>query len=298
MNRYFYGSQSEMFSFYRVPKILFQHEDYKGLSAEAKILYGLLLDRMDLSAKNNWIDKDGRVFIIFTVEEIMEKLGCGNKKACQMLSELDVKGKLIERQRQGLGKPNLICVLKFMKEMDFIPEGHFQKCQNDTSRNVNTTALEMSKGHGINTDNNYTDSSNTDSFYSDRSDLQGVAEEWTYMNYYEYFRESLEIDLLEMDTSLDKESLKSILNILVEACSSEQKTLRVNSGDKPTEEVRHSLMRLNSEHIRYVLRKLGEIPTQIYKPKQYILTILSNAHEEMPIYYKNLVAKDIAAGRV
>ena len=87
MNRYFYGSQSEMYSFYRVPKVLFQHETYKGLSAEAKILYGLLLDRMDLSAKNNWIDKDGRVFIIFTVEEIMEKLGCGNKKACQMLAE-------------------------------------------------------------------------------------------------------------------------------------------------------------------------------------------------------------------
>ena len=147
MNRYFYGSQSEMYSFYRVPKVLFQHETYKSLSTEAKILYGLLLDRMDLSAKNNWIDKDGRVFIIFTVEEIMEKLGCGNKKACQMLSELEAKGKLIERQRQGLGKPNLIYVLKFTREMDFIPEGHLQKCQNDTSGSVKTASLEMSESH-------------------------------------------------------------------------------------------------------------------------------------------------------
>lgn len=271
MNRYFYGSQSEMYSFYRVPKVLFQHETYKGLSAEAKILYGLLLDRMDLSAKNNWIDKDGRVFIIFTVEEIMEKLGCGNKKACQMLAELEGKGKLIERQRQGLGKPNLIYVLKFMREMDFVSEGHFQKCQNDTSGNVKTTALEMSKRHGINTDINDTEYNDTDSFYSAGTDCCEVDGKRTYKRYYDYFKDYLEIDLLMLDTSLDKEELNGILNLLAEVCSSNREKIRINREDMPAEIVRDRLMKLNSEHIRYVLRTLGENTTRIRDTKQYML---------------------------
>ena len=131
MDNYFYGPQSDLFSFYRMPKVLFQYDRYKYLSAEAKVLYGLLLDRMDLSAKNGWIDNKGRVYIIFTIEEVMEKLNCGNKKAVQLLSELESKAKLIERQRQGLGKPNLIYVLNFI-DVDKSVERHFWKCQNDT----------------------------------------------------------------------------------------------------------------------------------------------------------------------
>ncbi len=78
MYDYFYGAESDQFSFYRIPKVLFTDERFKGLSAEAKVLYGLLLDRMSLSAKNGWLDKDGRVFIVFTVEDIMEALGCAS----------------------------------------------------------------------------------------------------------------------------------------------------------------------------------------------------------------------------
>ena len=105
----FFGiDESEQFSFYRVPKLLFTDSRYRNLSAEAKLLYGLFLDRMGISQKNGWIDKDGRVYIIYTVEDVMEALGCGNKKAIQILAELEKKGNLILRNRQGLGKPNLI----------------------------------------------------------------------------------------------------------------------------------------------------------------------------------------------
>ena len=81
MYDYFYGIQAEQFSFYRIPKLLFTHPSFKGMSTEAKTLYGILLDRMNLSAKNNWIDDSGRVNIIFTVEEVMEALGCAEQKA-------------------------------------------------------------------------------------------------------------------------------------------------------------------------------------------------------------------------
>ena len=111
---YFYGAQADQFAFFRIPKALFTDERFKSISAEAKILYGILLDRMSLSRKNGWLDEQGRVFIIFTLEEVMEAIGCADQKATKLLNELDSKAGLIERKRQGLGKPNLIFVKNFV----------------------------------------------------------------------------------------------------------------------------------------------------------------------------------------
>jgi len=111
---YYYGRQAEQFTFFRIPKILFSDERFMGLSTDAKILYGLLLDRMGLSRKNGWIDKQDRVYIYFTLEEIMEQLHCAKEKASKLMAELDTRGiGLIETMRQGLGKPNIIYVKDF-----------------------------------------------------------------------------------------------------------------------------------------------------------------------------------------
>ena len=107
MHEYFYGAQSSTYSFIRVPTVLFTDDQYKYVSAEAKVLYGLLLARMDLSAKNGWLDDQGRVYIICTLSEIMEKLNCADNKATKLMNELEEKCGLIERKRQGLGKPTL-----------------------------------------------------------------------------------------------------------------------------------------------------------------------------------------------
>lgn len=111
---YFYGAQAEQFSFYRVPKVLFTREQFKQLPAEAKILYGIMLDKLDLSVKNKWGDEKGRVYIIYTIEQIMEDMNCADQKATKLLDELEKKCGLIERKRQGLGKPNLIFVKNFI----------------------------------------------------------------------------------------------------------------------------------------------------------------------------------------
>lgn len=111
---YFYGQQAEMFTFYRVPKVLFTEDCFWNVSTDAKLLYGILLDRMNLSARNGWLDEEGRVYIIFTIEEIKGALGCAEKKAVKLLDELEKKCGLIERKRQGLGKPNLIYVKNFI----------------------------------------------------------------------------------------------------------------------------------------------------------------------------------------
>ena len=83
---YFYGAQAEQFSFYRIPKALFTDPQFKDLSTDAKVLYGILLDRMSMSLKNHWLDEQNRVYIIFTLEEIMEALNCANQKATRLIS--------------------------------------------------------------------------------------------------------------------------------------------------------------------------------------------------------------------
>lgn len=110
---YFYGAQAEQFSFYRIPKALFTEPNFRELSTDAKVLYRILLDRMSLSLKNQWLDAQNKVYIIFTVEEIMDALNCANQKATRLMVELEKQAGLIERKRQGLGRPNLIYVKNF-----------------------------------------------------------------------------------------------------------------------------------------------------------------------------------------
>ena len=113
---YFYGKQSGQYAFYRIPKQLFTDSRFDVLSIEAKLLYGMMIDRMELSQKNGWIDAQGRVYIYFTVDDVKDRLHCANDKAVRLMRELDSdKGiGLIESVRQGLGKPNLIYVKNFV----------------------------------------------------------------------------------------------------------------------------------------------------------------------------------------
>ena len=101
MGDFFYGEQANIFSFYRFPKALFTDSRFRGISVEAKVLYGLLLDRMGHSMKYGWKDEEGRMYIILTVEASIEHL-------------LEEKAGLIERRRQGQGRPSLIYVKSFM----------------------------------------------------------------------------------------------------------------------------------------------------------------------------------------
>ena len=111
--RYFYGGEADQFNFYRIPKALFTDRRFGKLSMEAKVLYGLLLDRMCLSTENGWFDGQGRVYIFFTLEDAMAMLGYGKDKLVRVFKELDVIG-LIERKKQGLGRPTIIYVKNFV----------------------------------------------------------------------------------------------------------------------------------------------------------------------------------------
>ena len=155
---YYRGMEAEQYSFYRVPKILFTAECFKELSCEAKVLYGLLLDRMSLSMKNHWLDEEERVYIIFTVEEIAELLNCGTQKAVKLMKELDSeKGiGLIEKKRLGLGRPNVIYVKNFLVQKNDEENGNIeelQNCENHNSGVVKTTIQEFPKSQFKNDEN-------------------------------------------------------------------------------------------------------------------------------------------------
>lgn len=112
---YYYGIEAEQFSFYRVPRLLIKDTRFKKLSSDAKLLYGLMLDRMSLSMKNGWLDDENRAYIIYTVDSIMEDLGCSKPTCTKILRELDSDNGigLIEKKRRGLGKPDIIYVKNF-----------------------------------------------------------------------------------------------------------------------------------------------------------------------------------------
>ena len=140
---YYYGIEAEQFSFYRVPRLLIKDERFKGLSSDAKLLYGLMLDRMSLSMKNGWLDDENRAYIIYTIENIREDLGCSKEKAVKILAELDAsKGiGLIEKIRRGLGKPDIIYVKNFVIQ----DEGRKEPLNADVSAEVGKTDFKRSE---------------------------------------------------------------------------------------------------------------------------------------------------------
>lgn len=149
---YFYEDQSQQFAFYRIPKVLFTDARFQGISTEGKVLYGLLLDRVSLSRDNGWIDEEGRVYIIFTLTSIQEAMNCSEKSAIKYLSELEEFG-LIERIKQGLGKPALIYVKNFLDQQNL----QVKACKDYRSGTVKVTGQDLYNLQPNNTNNNNTE---------------------------------------------------------------------------------------------------------------------------------------------
>lgn len=290
---YFYGAQAEQFSFYRVPKVLFTREQFKQLSAEAKILYGIMLDKLDLSVKNKWVDEKGRVYIIYTIEQIMADMNCADQKATKLLDELEKKCGLIERKRQGLGKPNLIFVKNFITGVEGSMMARIQNRENHDSGAVNITTADYPKSRGINTNHNNTENNDINPIRSG-FDEDGISDR----NEYErYFRESLSIDVLLRENLGEEETILGILDLLVDVCCSKRSVIRIAGDDKPLAVVKSRFMKLNAEHIRYVLKCLSENTTRVRNIRQYLLTALYNAPATIRPFYQAWVNNDMATGQ-
>lgn len=145
---FYYGIEAEQYFFYRVPRLLIKDERFRPLSSDAKLLYGLMLDRMSLSMKNGWLDDKNRVYIIYTVDNIMEDLGCARATCTKILKELDGIG-LIEKKRRGFGKPDII----YVKNFATIDEEKESKMSDNADKSTEVQNLNLKKF------NNYTSGS-------------------------------------------------------------------------------------------------------------------------------------------
>lgn len=180
---YFQKKDSEQFSFYRIPKLLFSDERFQKLSTDAKLLYGVMLDRVGLSQKNGWVDEEGNVFIRFTIEEMMSYFKWSRYWVFRILDELDDKSGigLIERRRQGFRLPNIIYVKNFaailwsgedtfssgipeVRQTDFqkYDMSDFKKYDGQTSRSMADGLQEVGQADSNNTNKSETDKSNTE----------------------------------------------------------------------------------------------------------------------------------------
>ena len=293
MYDYFYGAQSDQFSFIRIPAVLFSKEEFKNISPEAKVLYGILLKRMDLSAKNGWFDEQGRVYIICTLEEIMETLSCADNKATKLMNELEAKCGLIERKRQGLGRPNLIYVKNFISSVDNpgdeASRSRFKTRENHDSGVVKTTIQESLKSRTSNTDNNDTDNRYTENPIYPGQDADGMAERRMYER---YFEEQLELDLLLEQYPYDRETVLEIFELIIDTVCTRREYIRVASDDKPKDVVKSRFMKLNSTHIQYVMDCFKENTTDVRNIKQYLLAALYNAPGTISSYYQAKVSHD------
>ena len=332
---YFRGMEAEQYSFYRVPKVLFTAECFKSLSCEAKVLYGLMLDRMSLSIKNRWFDEEDRVYIIFTVEEIAELLNCGTQKAVKLMKELDSNQGigLIEKKRLGLGKPNVIYVKNFLVKEKIsseqeektlenpentqnsenhnsgmvkttnqeFPESQFKNGENHTSRIVKIKTQEVPKSQSNNTDINKTDFSETDPIQSYQSltadEVYPVEED--VMEKMETYRALIQ-DNIDYECFLDKrerEEVDELVELMVEILMlPDNRVVRIGGADKPVSVVKSRFLKLTYSHIEYVLFSLHRNTSKVANIKAYLLATLYNSSMTMNHYYQAEVNHDLYGG--
>ena len=275
---YYYGGQAEMFSFFRVPRILFTAPEFKGLSNDAKLLYGLMLDRMSLSAANGWFDSKGRVYIYFTMNEVQEVLNCGHDKAIRLLAELDTKKGigLIERVKQGQGRPTIIYVKQFTDaKLPDLPKQSLQNPVYPRSAKTENIFADFEKPETNYTDINYTDYSYTDPSINQEPET------------IEDIKERIEYDIIKEQYPHD--DVESFVELMVEVQHYNSATIRIGRQDIPNSFVKRRFRQLEREHIEFVLDSMRENTNQIKNIKAYLLTALYNAPITIGPYYSAMV---------
>lgn len=281
---YIYEEQSQQFLFYKIPKELFTNERFQAISTEGKVLYGLLLDRVSLSIENQWIDDNGRVYIIYTLAAICAALRCSEKSAIKYMAELEDIG-LVERIRQGFGKPTLIYVKNFMGQQKL----QVNSCNNYSYGAVDFTGQELENLQSNNTNYNNTDFNNTNPILSEDEER---------IRYETHLKQQLNVPVLKKEYPTSQEMIDGMVELILDVLCSKNRRIRIAGEDKPINVVKSRFMKLNIEHMRYVVRCFQLNTTKIRSIKQYMLAALYNAPATMKSYYQAEVNYDMATGKI
>lgn len=328
---YFYGNQAEQFAFYRIPKLLITSPEFKRVSDSAKLLYGLMLDRMSLSIKNGWVDDENRAFIYFTTNDVMEQMCCGTEKATKLLAELDVeKGiGLIERKKQGQGKPAIVYLKKFyvddngndrnarLSETE-IPD--FRKSKVKTFENRNTRLSEVESADFREPKCNYNKYNNTyvndtEKSYTERNDTEITSYPINRVNcntspspagkgidtmrwiekrqtYEKIIKNNIDYDIIVNNYS--KAWLDEIVAVMVDVVCSDEPTIRINKQEYPHEVVKSRFLKINSTHIEYIDMALRSNTSDVRNIRAFLITTIYRSFETADNWFSAKVQYDMA----
>ena len=306
---YFYGRGTEQYAFYQVPKILITDDQFADITTDAKLLYSLMLDRSALSAKNGWLDENGKVYIYYTLEQIMTDMHCANQKATKLLKELETKG-LIERKKRGQGKVTRIYVRDFAtglhgdgngeRQIETHENHDSQTHENRESRDVKITSPDSWKSCTNNTHINNIDMRKTDPINlsaesaNPREKVVRMDDPMRIRKQYEdYLMEKLRIDVLIQNNPCDVGRINEIFNLMLDVLCSTAKTIRISGDDKPIDVVRAQFMKIDSGHMEYILDCFKHQITDIRNVKQYLLATIYNAPLTIDHYYTSKVNYDM-----
>ena len=258
---YYKSNETLSHKYYQIPQELFESSLYKDkLNSDSKILYAFLLDRLSLSIRNHWVDNANRIFLIFTRQEVQEKLGLSEKTVTKAFKQL-VDTDLIEEKRQGLGKPNLIYVAKIQyEEKDKISDTENLQVLNSNfygSRVVESTVQEQENLQTINTNNIKTNIINTNSINPNSDDEF-------------YLKEIKDKCKLEDFTKEEKNILEDVIDSLYY-----KDTLKVGSVTVNHYKILDKLKLIVKENLIQLLDILKNIPN-IQNAKNYLMICLYN----------------------
>lgn len=254
---YFYGSEGEQYRFYQIPAILLEDEEYKKISDTAKLLYGILLSRLALSKKNNWIEKEtNRVYILYNRNDIAQKMGKSPNTISNAMNQLLEVG-LIKRKRQGQGKADMLYVMNFSS-------GEYKKT-------VNTHCEE-------------------EKVYTNDGDMPSLQNKRA--AYREIIKKQIDYDVLRQ-SPYDMNIIDNIVEVIVNIYASQKECINISGDMIPLNEVINRLKRINLTHIQYVMECIGKSIKSIRRPNNYLLTALYNAPVTTDLYYAMQVKHDL-----
>ena len=328
---YFYGNEAEQFTFYRIPKILVTSPTFKRVSDSAKLLYGLMLDRMGLSIRNGWVDDENRAYIFFTTNDVMEQMCCGTEKATKLLAELDAeKGiGLIERKKQGQGKPAIIYLKKFyisenndrdlrLSETE-IPD--FRKSKVKTFENRNSRLSEIESADFRESKSNYNKYNNTDFNDTEKNNTESSDTEiisypinrgnennspplpapkgidairWieNRRKYEKLIKKNIDYDIISERYS--KAWLDEIVAIMVDVVCSDEPTIRINKQEYPHEVVKSRFLKIDSSHIEYIDFALRSNTSDVRNIRAFLITTIYRSFETADNWFAAKVKYDMA----
>lgn len=315
---FYYGQEAEQFTFYRLPKALISDARFKDVSNNAKLLYGLMLDRMSLSARSGWFDEANRVYIKYSIASIMEDLNCSKQTAVGAVKDLNDIG-LIDMIQQN-GKANIIYVKNFVSQdkseqvdrskkqtskksvpqvedqSDILTGTESEPVQKEDEVDIHTgTSTESGLPPVKNLDPNNNDFNNTNMNKTNHIIQSGDADEMDEAEaYMELIRENIEYDaLMSCPTWRDREYYEELYQLICEVVCVPRKTIRIAGEDYPYALVKSKFLKLNSSHLQYVIGCMERNTTKVSNIKAYLITALYNAPNTMNHYYNAEVNHDL-----